>query len=182
MSRSGRPPGWSAKAPISDLIREIVGPPERLRGALREAAEVLAGEWREVLSGAGEGELYEAGTGFVTVGGRTFPVKKRKDGSAPQVRLRQVDHRASKPGDAPAMDSGATAASIGIDDGDPDELRVGSNRRTLLALEFGVNVAGSKVGEHPGGIVIEPRPSMEPALEAAEPGMREAFRRGMTRA
>jgi hypothetical protein len=175
----GGPEGWSADAPLEVLLRQIVGPPEKMRGALREAAEILSGEWEEVLSGPGKGRYYEAGLRFITKGGKVIPLRDR---SGVQ---RGKAHRASAPGDPPAKDSGILATSIHVGDSDPDELRVGPSNesgrgRILLALEFGVNVATSKVGEHPGGIVIEPRPSARQTLERARPKMIEAFRRRMT--
>ncbi len=172
------PPGWTRDASPEDILRAIVGPPERVRAALRVAAEELRGEWAEVLSQPGRGKFYEAGLRFITKGGRTIPVHDRSG-----VR-RGGGRTASAPGDPPARHTGLMAASIAIDDSNPDELRIGPSgprARILLAMEFGVNVSGSKVGTHPGGIVIEPRPSAAPALERARPKMIDGFRAMMAR-
>jgi hypothetical protein len=48
----------------------------------------------------------------------------------------------------------------------------GSRGRIGLALEKGVNVAGSAVGRHPArNFKIEPRPHARPAGERAKPAM-----------
>ena len=78
------------------------------------------------------------------------------------------------------MDTGELAGSIQIDDRG-HEIHIGTNLRKALALEYGVNVAGSRVGPHPdASFVLEPRPHAVPALNASEPemkgGMVQAYR------
>jgi hypothetical protein len=138
------------------------------RAAIRQAAEVLRTEWVKVLSQPGSGKVYEAGIGFITFGGHVIPVKKDRSGG---IVRRRAPHQASKPGEAPAKDSGASANSVVVDDTDPDAVRTGSNRRTLLGLEYGINWPTSKVGGHPGGIQIAPRPHARRAFRQAKDNM-----------
>lgn len=164
-------PRKGAKSPVL-IIREILGA-DRVRMALRAMAEEFRAEWSEGLSQPGHGRFYEAGLRFITTGGRVVPLKDRSG-----VK-RSGGHRASAADEAPAKDTGALANAIGVDDRDPDNLRVGAAGkygRRLLMFEFGLNVQGSKVGPNPGGILIAPRPSARAALERARPRMIEAAR------
>lgn len=150
----------------------MIAPLDRRRMALRMAAEHGAAVWRKMLSGPGSGRLYPAGLQFITKGGRVIPIQDKSG-----VRRSRAAHRASRPGDAPAKDSGGTASRIYVNLDNPDAPRPASPDRHLLALEHGVNVAGSQVGTHPGGIVIAPRPSARPAMEEAIPEMRKIMLR-----
>jgi hypothetical protein len=99
-------------------------------------------------------------------------------GSA-KLPSRSRPHRAAKPGDPPAKDRGLLAASVGIDPPAAGQVKRrvrvgmgGSRGRIGLALEKGVNVAGSAVGRHPArNFKIEPRPHARPAGERAKPAM-----------
>jgi len=158
-------PGWSLRVPADVLLRQM-GIPQAQRRALARAAETLRAAWVDKLNQPGSGATYN--TGFITTKGsprRVIPVGER------------VPHTASAPGEPPAPDTGAGRTSIvavALDDG--DRQRIGTNKRYLFALEFGVNVPGSKVGQHPAeGFKIEPRPHARPVGEQMKPAMNEAF-------
>lgn len=63
-----------------------------------------------------------------------------------------VTHRASAPGDSPAVDSGRLRASIGVQKRGEGHYRVGTNVEYAPLLEFGTRK-------------MAPRPFMRPAVE-----------------
>jgi len=143
----------------------------RVQDGLAAAGLVLQGEWKDVLSTPGQGDIYEAGTRFLTIGGRTFAIQDDEEG-------RPSDHRASAPGDPPAADFGNLRNSIDVEE-EPGRVFVGSSSRVAAWLEYGVGTAEAVDGPHPGGIVIEPRPSAEPAYAAAKQDMTKAMLRAL---
>lgn len=166
-------PGYSLNVTPAQL-REAAGIGDRvIRAALFEAANELRNAWTEILETPGTGNVYPKGIRFVTLM-NAFP--PRVIAFQDDELGRKAQHTASAPGEPPARDTGASIASITVDDQDLASInlvRVGTNMRHLLALEFGVNVAGSAVAPHPGGIVIEPRPHARPAKDRAVPRMNE---------
>lgn len=167
-------PGFSLNVTPAQL-REAAGIGDRtIKAALLEGANELRNAWLEILETPGTGRVYPKGIAFVTLM-NAFPprvIALEEDDAG-----RRAQHTASAPGEPPARDTGASIASIVVDDqqlGMINLVRVGTNQRHLLALEFGVNVAGSAVAPHPGGIVIEPRPHARPAKDAAVPRMTRA--------
>ena len=157
--------GWSLNVSPQELLQRV-GIPARVSRAVRGAGLILVHAWKDELSHPGQGEFYAKGTRFITKGGRTFAIQDDELG-------RPADHRASAPGDPPAVDRGELRNSIDMESRGEAEVRIGSGDFVALALEFGVNTEGSRVGPHPGGIVIEPRPHGRPAKDNAAPAMRE---------
>lgn len=102
--------------------RERIAPLLDQRAALK--AQELRTEIIETLSTPGRGRTY---THYMaTVGGQVVP-----------VRPRNKPHRASAPGDAPAVDSGDLRRSIGVQKIGEGRYRVGTNLKHGLFLEFG---------------------------------------------
>ncbi len=164
------PPGWTLVTSPAGILA-ATGIIARQRRGLKRVALLLQSSWKDVLSQVGHGETYSIR--FAFIGGRVVPL----------TSVSRPAHRASAPGEPPAKDTGESAASIQIDDRGGDRIRVGTNRRSLLALEYGVNVPGSKVGPHPDpNFVIEPRPHAEVAWaqieEEAKSMMVGTMRRG----
>ena len=138
-------------------------------------AEVVATVWRRNLKKRGTGRLYEAGTSFITTKGtgprRVIPVARA-------AGARTSAHRASAPGKPPAGDTGALVAAVATERAGFAKFKVGMGGkigRIGLALEFGVNVSGSQVGEHPGDITIEPRPHGRLSIRQARNRATEAL-------
>ena len=77
----------------------------------------------------------------------------QRPGSGRSYRKGSVIHRASKPGDAPAVDTGRLVQSISAQQVTPFHWRVGTNLEYALLLEFGT-------------AKIAPRPFMRPAAQA----------------
>lgn len=153
------PPGWSLAATPRGMVAAI-GILEHARQGLQRAAVELQSEWKQLLNQIGTGETYTHR--FATINGRVVPL----------TGDRRPSHTASAPGEPPAKDTGQLAASIQIDDRG-DRIRVGTNLRYGLALEYGVNVSGSQVGPHPDpSFVLQPRPHARPAGTRAEKEMK----------
>src|SRR5690606_23800475 len=164
-------PGFSLDVTPAQL-REAAGIGDRtIAAALFQAGLTLQNEWMEMLSQPGHGSFYPKGIRFVTIA-----AARKVIAFFDEAEGRLTSHTASAPWEPPAPDTGAGRASIAIDDHDlltRLRLRVGTNVRVLLALEFGVNYPGSRVRAHPGGIIIEPRPHARPAKETAVPRMND---------
>jgi hypothetical protein len=166
MARRFGAPGWTLATTPTGVLAGV-GIVVRMRQALQQAALELQSEWKGLLAQPGSGATYT--NRFATIGGHVVPFA---DDARPP-------HTASAPGQPPAKDTGELAASIQIDDSDVDRIRVGTNLRYGLALEYGVNTVGSKVGAHPDpGFVILPRPHARPAKDRAEPKMKDRMIRG----
>lgn len=164
-----RTPGWSLTATPEQLLEAMGLGEQDVHRALRAAAETFRTEWVLELSGPGRGKLYEAGLRFITAGGRVIPIRDKSG-----VRRVRATHRASAPGDSPARDSGGSANSIVVDASNPDALRIGSNRRSLRHLHYGVK-------NHPGAITILPRPHATRAYSRARELMTDRFNRELRR-
>ena len=168
--------GWTETASADEFMR-TVGILRARQAGLFAAAKTLQSVWADTLSAPGTGKLYEAGVAFFTTKGSPRRVVATK--GSPGLPSRARAHRASKPGDPPAKDRGLLAASVAIDPpaagSIKNRVRVGmggTRGRIGLALEKGVNVAGSAVGRHPAtNFKIEPRPHARPAGERAKPAM-----------
>lgn len=132
----------------------------KIEAALDASALTLVRHWKQTLSEPGTGKLYEAGLRFITKGGKVIPIRDEEGRLAP--------HKASAPGSAPAVDTGTLRNSIDTDAPAPLERRVGSGNKVATWLHFGVF-------DHPGNIVIEPRPHGTIALNAARDDMTKAF-------
>jgi len=168
-------PGWTMAARPDQVIAAL-GVMKARDAALERAAIELQGEWKDVLNQPGSGRVYPAGLTFITKGGRVIPIA-----GSPGHPSRSADHQASAPGEAPAPDIGSLRQSIDYAKVG-EHWRVGTGKRHGLALEYGVNVAGTKVGPHPGkNYVLQPRPHARPAKEAAKDGMTEGMRYTMGR-
>ena len=161
--------GWTLGASPRDVIRGL-GILAASQSGLLRAGIILQTEWQRVLNTAGGGETYSQE--FRLVGGHTVPV-----GKAART------HTASAPGEAPAPDSGQLKQSIAVVPIARENflslptVRVGTGLRYALALEYGVNVSGSKTGPHPdANFVLQARPHARPALKRARrkmtPGLR----------
>lgn len=135
--------------------------------SLLAAALELQREWTKIFPSSGSGREYTQV--FRTIGNRVVPVGPRKGTG------RSATHKASKPGEPPAVDSGLLRASIQIEQTGDGKVKVGSNLAYARYLEYGVG-PGFKYGPHPGGITIKPRPHARPARVLAEPKMSEAAR------
>ena len=154
--------GWTLGASASDIVAGL-GILAARDAALLRSGIILQTEWQRVLNTAGGGQTYD--TDFRTIGGRVVPV-----GRAAR------SHTASAPGEAPAPDSGQLKQSIAVAK-TTDGVRVGSGLRYALALEYGVNVSGSKVGPHPdANFVLQARPHARPALKRAKRKMTKGVR------
>lgn len=129
------------------------------QAGLGEAAAKLETKWKQVLSRPGSGRIYTET--FVTT--RRSPRRVIPIGPRSSVGLGSP-HRASRPGEPPAPDTGTGRASVGTRRIDARRIRVGTGSVALRSLEFGVF-------NHPGGITIEPRPHARVALEEAEAEM-----------
>lgn len=159
-------PGWTLLSTPLQIVT-ATGILARQRNGLKRAAVALQSHWKLLLAQRGTGTLYTHEFAFIK--GRVVPL----------TGVSRVPHRASAPGKPPAKDTGVLAGSIQIDDRG-NEIRVGTNLRYGLALEYGVNVGGSKVGPHPdAGFVLQPRPHARPALKAAEKDMKDAMVKGL---
>ncbi len=151
-----------------------IGADERASRGVFAAANVLRNAWIGVLRQPGQGRLYSVELRTIRSGGvtRVVPVGSR------------TPHRASAPGDPPATDTGVSATTIAVDDSKIAQgltARTGSNKKSLLFLQYGVG-PGYGFGPHPAGIVIEPRPHGDIAAAEAEGDMRRAFFDEMQRA
>jgi hypothetical protein len=150
--------GWSLVAsPL--LIAEVTG----LNAATDAGVEALARdflrEWRLMLARRGGGRWY-------TEELRTI---KQKGGGSRIISVgSRVPHRASAPKEPPALDTGASLASLKMRREKYAEYVVWTDKKSLLFLEYGVGGAGL-FGPHPAGIIIEPRPHARPALQAVLP-------------
>lgn len=168
-------PGWSlAKKPKDVLV--TLGILAARDQALEKAAIDLQSDWIQQLNQPGSGKTYEAGTGFITHKGRVIPVKARG-----KFRGRRSTHVASAPGESPAKDTGDLQRAVQVVRSGAGYLvgMGGEIGRRGLALEYGVGTAGSQVGPHPGGIVIEPRPHARPAFRRWQRTGPDRFRAGL---
>ena len=162
--------GWSLFATPAQLLANTGLLAARRVGLMRAAVE-LQGEWKAILNQPGSGKVYEVGTSFITTRGRVVPVKGTSKNPG-----RSSAHQASAPGEPPAPDRGILRNSIEIDV-KPDRIRVGTGLRQGLALEYGVNVSGTKTGPHPGeNYRLQPRPHVRPAGEAAKSPMTQGMK------
>jgi len=169
--------GWTLNSKPGQIVAAL-GILAARDAALSMAAEELVTEWKLVLNQPGRGKLYERGTAFITTSGanrRVVPV-----GGSPEAPGRASDHRASAPGDAPAPDEGDLRSSIDRARMPNGSWRVGTGKRSGLALEYGVNVSGSLTGPHPAeDFRLQPRPHARPAMVAAKDGMTESMVSGL---
>jgi len=164
-------PGWSLNASPDQMIGAL-GFYAARDAALKRAGIELQGEWKDVLNQAGSGKTYGVGSAFITWKGRVIPVK-----GTPTNPGRSSAHTASVAGEPPAPDTHQLGQSIAVVDMGDSTVRVGTNLRYGLALEYGVNVSGSRTGPHPGrNYVLQPRPHARPAAKAAQGGMTNAVR------
>jgi len=164
--------GWSMGAKPNDILASL-GILQARRSALMNAGIELQGEWKDILNQPGSGKAYEKGIAFITKNGRVIAIPGTPDNPG-----RTSTHTASAPGEPPAPDMGGRGlkGSIAVVEM-PDRVRVGTGLRYGLALEYGVNVAGSRTGPHPGrNFVLQPRPHARPAAKAAKDGMTRAVR------
>lgn len=158
--------GWTLGASASDIVTGL-GILAARDAALLRAGIILQTEWQRTLNQAGGGQTYD--TDFRTIGGRVVPV-----GSAAR------SHTASAPGAAPAPDTGALKQSIAVVK-TARGVRVGSGLRYALALEYGVNVSGSKVGPHPdASFVLQARPHARPSFKRAKRKMTKGIRSSLS--
>jgi hypothetical protein len=172
--------GWTKDASPEEFLR-VTGILAARKAALLRAGAILQSEWVEILGSPGTGKLYEEGFAFITTKGAPRRVIRIR-GSA-KFPGRSAPHRASAPSLPPAPDRGTRGGlrgSVLIDDSSPERVRVGfnaaQNGRIALALEYGVNVAGSRVGRHPAeNFRIAPRPHARPAGDRARPLMTAAI-------
>ena len=167
--------GWSLLIPAKALVGQLglVGAAD---ASMLAASATFQGDWRKVLSRPGSGRLYEAGQAFFTSAGsprRVIPFRSSTGGPR-----RSRAHRASAPGDPPATDFGHLRAAVDIEREGVASYKVGMGGRIGrigLALEFGVNTPGTKVGRHPGkGLRIDPRPHGRVAAADSLPNMRKS--------
>ena len=154
--------GWTLGASARDIVTGL-GILAARDAALLRSGIILQTEWQRVLNTAGGGQASD--TDFRTIGGRVVPV-----GRAAR------SHTASAPGEAPAPDTGQLKQSIAVAK-TTDGVRVGTGLRYALALEYGVNVSGSKTGPHPdANFVLQARPHARPALKRAKRKMTRGVR------
>lgn len=166
-------PGWSLNASPTQVIGAL-GFIAARQAALKRAGIELQGEWKDVLNQAGSGKRYEPGIAFITKNGRVIAIPGSPDNPG-----RSSAHTASAPGEPPAPDTHKLGQSIAVVEMN-DTVRVGTPLRKGLALEYGVNVSGSRTGPHPGrNYVLEPRPHARPAAKAARVGMTSAIKYAM---
>lgn len=126
-------------AALTDLVGRVRTAEEQ---SSRLMALMLVNKITFLLSQPGTGRLYDRG--------RTKKGYKRKP------------HRASAPGEPPAVDTGRLRASIGFERLGPWTYRVGTGVEYAGYLEFGT------IGpEYTGGRIL-PRPFMRPALAAVK--------------
>ncbi len=160
--------GWSLQGGPAKVLGTL-GIFAARRAALMRAGIELQSVWKDELNQPGTGTRYPAGSGFITKGGKVIPIAGA-EGS------RSSAHTASAPGAAPAPDTGELRRSIAVAEMG-DEVRVGTGLRYGLALEYGVNVSGSKTGPHPGkNFVLQPRPHARPAKAKATGAMTKGVR------
>ena len=153
--------GWFTKGNPANVMAAL-GLLAARDAMLERGAVELQTEWKTQLNQPGSGRVYPAGEGFITKGGKLL----RLEGSA-SFEGRKATHRASAPGESPARDTGnlSKAVQVARDGGDWRVGMGGKIGRVGLALEFGVNVSGSRVGPHPAGnFQIAPRPHARPAI------------------
>lgn len=166
-------PGWSQGA-SPERVLAVLGLAAARRAALLRAAITLQGEWKQILKRPGTGKMYGGDVTFITHNGRVIPVRGSADNPT-----RGGTHVASAPGEAPASDTGTLANSIAVVETNDGGVRVGTHLRYGLALEFGVNISGSKVGPHPAqNFRLEPRPHARPALRASRSDMTDSLKIG----
>lgn len=119
----------------------------QLAAAMRAAVDAAVAETaRDIEARAGEGMAE-------TKHGRTY---RRGDAA----------HRASAPGEAPAIESGDLVGSIRAGEVGPGRWVVASDDEKAPTLEL-------------GGGRIAPRPFLKPAAEAARPGFEAAVKRAL---
>ena len=174
-------PGWTRDASAGEFLK-VTGILAAREAALNRAALVLQSEWDDVLGEPGAGRLYEKGFAFITSAGS--PRKAIRVKGSSRIPGRTSDHVASKPFQPPAPDRGGRGglrSGVLIDNRKPDLVRVGFARGELgmiaLALNYGVNVGGTRVRRHPAtNLKIMPRPHAEKAGAQARPLMTKAVR------
>ena len=160
--------GWTLTASPGKILAGL-GILASRDAALLRAGIVLQNTWSAELNKAGSGETYD--TEFRTIGGRVVPVGKAAR-----------SHTASAPGRAPAPDTGQLKQSIAVARV-AGGVRVGSGLRYALALEYGVNVSGSRTGPHPDpNFVLQARPHARPSLPKAKRKMTKGIRTSLSSA
>lgn len=155
--------GYSLQlAPMA--LMGAVGVTARIEAGLFAAGNDLVNEWRKVLNEPGQGETYDQELRTVTRGGRArvIPVGPRPS------------HRASRAGQAPAPDTSAGRTSIHMEVVGGMRVRVGTDKKYLAYQHYGVG-PGLGFGPHPAGIVLEPRPHADIALEGSRRSMQVSF-------
>lgn len=153
--------GWSLIAsPL--LIAQVTGLRAATDNGVRAAAQTFFTAWQANLSQRGRGQYRddELRTARAQNGRVIIAIGKRRA------------HRASQPGDPPAIDTGKSYQSITMEHEGPQHYVVYTNKKSLLFLEYGVG-GGGLFGPHPAGIIIEPRPHARPALQRTLPYMTE---------
>lgn len=157
-------PGFSLQLAPPALLGAI-GVTARIEAGLFAAGNDLVNEWRTVLNQPGQGETYDQELRTVTRGGisRVIPVGARPP------------HRASRAGQAPAPDTSAGRTSIHMEVVGRNRVRAGTDKKYLAFQHYGVG-PGLGFGPHPAGIVIEPRPHADIALEGSRKKMQVSFR------
>lgn len=131
---------------------------QSMHQGMLEAGYELQRKIQTLLSQPGKGRLYPKGTVIVQRGGNTLMW-------IDPARGRRSDHRASSPGDPPAVDTGRLRGSIRVVDMSGParvHVRVGTNVKYAPMLEYGTRRMAA-------------RPFMQPALGMAKPAMRRAM-------
>ena len=172
--------GGSLRVPARALLK-AVGADKATEAGLFVGAQSLKGTWIKVLKRSGSGKLYRAGESFFTTKGaprRVVSVMRQGGGLR-----RTSSHRASRKGEPPSSDFGNLASAVDTQRVNRGDYKVGMGGRTGrigLALEYGVNVAGTKVGKHPAkNMRIDPRPHARLAKREGLNDMRKDARRAM---
>jgi len=153
--------GWSLIAsPL--LIAEVTGMTAATDAGMQRLARTFLKEWRLMLTHRGGGRWYTEHLRTVKRGGKSFIIA-----TGPRV-----PHRASAPGEPPAIDTGKSLQSLQMQKEGYAHYVVFTRKKSLLFLEYGVG-GGGLFGPHPAGIIIEPRPHARPALQKVMPHARE---------
>lgn len=172
-------PGWSLLLGQRALVTRL-GLLAAADAGILGAANTLQTDWRRVLSRPGSGRLYAAGQAFFTSSTAPRRLVPFMSGQG-----RSHAHRASAPGEPPASDAGHLRAAVEVEREGVASYRVGMGGRIGrrgLALEFGVNTPGTKVGKHPAeGLRIDPRPHGRVAVADSQPNMRKSALQNMRR-
>jgi hypothetical protein len=153
--------GWSLIAsPL--LIAEATGLKAATDNGVRAAAQSFLTAWRVNLSQRGRGQYRD----------EELRTAKAQNGSVIIAIGKRRPHRASAPGEPPAIDTGKSLASLQMLRVDDGHYVVFTQKKSLLFLEYGVGGSGL-FGPHPAKIVIAPRPHARPALQRVMPYLTE---------